>query len=67
MLTEYSLALSNQCRERNQQNVVIYAAFQVFMATIDGVGTMTESGAVFKVAQNNFNKLWRRLPNALVV
>ena len=36
MLAEYSLALSNQCGERNQQNVVIYAS--LFMANGDDVG-----------------------------
>ena len=28
---------------------------------------LTESGAVFKVAQNPFNKMWHRLPVALGV
>ncbi len=29
------------------------------------VDTLTESGAVFKEAQNTFDKMWRRLPDAL--
>ena len=36
MLSEYSLALSNQCGERNQQNIVIYAS--LFMANGDDGG-----------------------------
>ena len=31
------------------------------------VDTLTESGAVFKVAQSTFNIMWRRLPDALGV
>ena len=29
------------------------------------VDTLTESGAVFKVVQNTFDIMWRRLPDAL--
>ena len=39
----------------------------VFRTNLYYVDTLPESGAVFKVAQNTFTKLWRRLAVALGV
>ena len=52
--------------------IAVYANAFLIALTSDFIprlvsDTLTESGAVFKVAQNNFYKIWHRLPYALGV
>ena len=43
---------------------------RVYLKLLSGshkVDTLTENGAVFKGAQNTFDKMWRKLPDTLGV
>ena len=39
--------------------------YSKYINVISQLDTLTECGTVFKVTQNTFDKMWRRLPVAL--